>query len=139
MQCRAASGSSVRTLPGGIAGAKHQVVAKERNRNPITMLSWFIDTIRPRTRAGANSAIYIGAKIKAAPTPQPPSMRAATSVKKLVTSADPTAVARLLLKMSADPTMTLLPRADSAKLPSKLSNCNDKSSALLIFLTAGSA
>jgi len=47
---------------------------------PITMFSWLNDTIRPRTSGAASSAMYIGAMISAAPTPRPPSMRAATSV-----------------------------------------------------------
>ena len=49
---------------------------------PMTMLSWLKDTMRPRIFAGAISAMYIGAMISAAPTPKPPSIRAATSEMK---------------------------------------------------------
>ena len=39
------------------------------------MANWLTETIRPRSRAGLISAMYIGLVIEAAPTPIPPIMR----------------------------------------------------------------
>ena len=61
---------------------------------PNTMASWFSDTRRPRIRAGAISAIYMGDVIEAAPTPTPPSMRKTTNQDRLGGIADPIAETR---------------------------------------------
>ncbi len=55
---------------------------------PTTILSWLNDTSWPRTAAGAISAMYIGAMIRAAPTPRPPIRREITSVAKFGANAD---------------------------------------------------
>ena len=44
----------------------------------MTMVSWFSDTRRPRMRAGAISAMYIGDRLEASPMAVPPSIRQAT-------------------------------------------------------------
>ena len=43
------------------------------------MPNWYRVTSRPRIRVGAISAMYIGARIEAAPMPTPPSTRQTTN------------------------------------------------------------
>jgi hypothetical protein len=50
---------------------------------PVTMNSWLKVTMRPRTAAGAISAMYIGAATNTAPTPSPLSRRARINAGKL--------------------------------------------------------
>ena len=54
-------------------------------------MSWLKDTICPRMEAGEVSAMYIGAMIRDAPTPRPPTIRAMTSKRKLGAMAEPMA------------------------------------------------
>ena len=48
----------------------------------MTMVSWLIDTSRPRTAAGATSAMYIGERFDARPMATPPSIRQATKMRE---------------------------------------------------------
>ena len=58
---------------------------------PSTIFNWLKDTICPRILGGEISAIYIGAIMSDAPTPNPPIMRAMTSKIKLGARAEPMA------------------------------------------------
>jgi len=55
------------------------------------MLSWLKETRRPRISGGAISAIYMGASINDAPTPNPPIILAITNEIKLGAKAEATA------------------------------------------------
>ena len=41
----------------------------------MTIANWLTTTSRPRKRAGATSAMYIGETVEAKPTPMPPTNR----------------------------------------------------------------
>jgi hypothetical protein len=47
-------------------------------RIPTTMVSWFMDTRRPRHGAGLTSAMYTGETLEAIPIATPPAMRQTT-------------------------------------------------------------
>ena len=55
------------------------------------MASWLSETRRPRIRAGATSAMYMGDCIEAIPTPTPPMIRATINSTKLRGTAEPMA------------------------------------------------
>ena len=61
-------------IPGATGSASSQLVSCAA-RIPSTMVSWFIETKRPRSSAGEISAIYIGERFEAMPMANPPSMR----------------------------------------------------------------
>jgi hypothetical protein len=60
-------------------------------RIPITMVSWLIDTNRPRAWAGEISAMYMGERLEANPMPTPPSNRNTLNHAKLHARPVPTA------------------------------------------------
>lgn len=70
--------------------------------------------MRPLMRAGATSAMYIGAVIEAIPTPAPPRIRNVTNVAKASGSAVPTADAR---KSAAESKSVFLRPTPSAMTP----------------------
>ena len=110
---------------------------------PITILSWLNDTMRPRIAAGAISAMYIGAMISAAPTPKPPSMRAATKVRKLGAAADATAEiansTAAILRTGRRPRRSLSgPDTIMAKVAVSVSEATDQPSSILLRLNSGS-
>jgi hypothetical protein len=45
------------------------------DNEPTTMATWLTRTSRPRIRAGATSAMYMGEMMEARPTPIPPTIR----------------------------------------------------------------
>ena len=55
----------------------------------MTMVSWLIETSRPRRCGGETSAIYIGERFDARPMATPPSIRHATNTVKVCASAMP--------------------------------------------------
>jgi hypothetical protein len=55
---------------------------------PTTILSWLKETNRPRIAGGDVSAMYMGAIINEAPTPNPPIILATTRKTKLGAKAD---------------------------------------------------
>ena len=59
----------------------------------MTMVSWLIDTSRPRIAAGATSAMYMGERLDAIPMATPPSIRQETKSVKLGAQALPNDVA----------------------------------------------
>jgi hypothetical protein len=58
---------------------------------PTTMLSWLRATSRPRTSAGAISAMYIGAATDDPPMASPPRKRKNTSADQLHARPQPSA------------------------------------------------
>ena len=64
---------------------------KNATEMPSTIFNWLNDTILPRMAGGEISAIYIGAMMSEAPTPNPPIMRATTRNKKEGARAEATA------------------------------------------------
>ena len=64
---------------------------KKAAEMPITMLSWLNETIWPLILGGETSAMYMGAIMRAAPTPIPPIIRAITSTRKVGARAEATA------------------------------------------------
>src|SRR5210317_1442290 len=62
------------------------------------MFNWLNETSLPRLLAGAISAMYMGATIKDAPTPKPPSIR---NIKKEVNPVDSAEPIALTVKIRA--------------------------------------
>ena len=71
------------------------------------MVSWLIDTKRPRSRAGVTSAMYTGDTFEAMPMPSPPTMRATTNQPKR--SATPVPTAETVKSSAASNNMRLRP------------------------------
>ena len=80
---------SAAVAPGGTGRAMSQLTTWAA-RMPMTMVSWLIETSRPRMAAGAISAMYMGERFEARPMATPPRMRQATKTVKLGASAVPT-------------------------------------------------
>ncbi|MBA7533626.1 hypothetical protein ES705_25867 [subsurface metagenome] len=66
-------------------------MVKNATEIPKTIFNWLKETILPLSFGGAISAIYIGAIIREAPTPNPPIIRAMTRLTKLGATAENTA------------------------------------------------
>ena len=77
--------------PAGRSRTIHQLT-NCASRMPMTMVSWLIDTRRPRISAGATSAMYIGERLEASPMATPPSIRQRTKMAKLGARALPSEV-----------------------------------------------
>ncbi len=88
------------------------------SRIPTTIVSWLIDTSRPRNCAGATSAMYMGDRFDARPMATPPSIRHATKMVKSGASAFPIEVPakRKAEKISSRlrPNLSLIAPATSA-------------------------
>ena len=99
--------------------------------------------MRPRSLGGAISAMYMGAMISAAPTPKPPSMRAATRTAKLgataQTSAEIVNRTAAILSTGRRPSRSLSgPETIMASVAVRVSDATDQPSSILDRLNSGS-
>ena len=67
------------TFQISFAGEAISQLTTETTTMPVMMATWFSETRRPRTPAGATSAMYSGESIEVVPTAKPASSRAATN------------------------------------------------------------
>ena len=116
---------------------------KNASEIPITIFNWLKETILPRIAGGAISAMYIGANIKEAPTPNPPIILAITKVKNVGAKAE--AKADMAYKIAAYRNTVLLPIASLsgpaniiARVAVSVSEATDQPNSNLVSPNSGS-
>ena len=95
----------------------------------MTMLNWYMVTSRPRTAAGATSAMYMGERFEANPMAMPPEMRQRLKAQNESIRAVPI---EETTKMKADMTRSHLRPNLSLRLPETMAPSKQPTRALAI-------
>ncbi len=81
----------------------------------MTIANWLTTTRRPRKRAGANSAIYIGDTVEASPTPIPPTNR--QTLKSIMPRASALPMADAMNRAADNSNALLRPKRSASQTP----------------------